>query len=222
MIALISFKEDLILTREEANDLKLKYEECDKVGIRDKRLQSMYSSEFYKDELEEKEENGCTKYFDNKGKEISSYYLYTRPKDLDYVKVKKENNLVDLEWFALNCKYPFYIEECIKSEEPTVQNIQSLLNKIEEKAQQIDKTIDIMKQQTFNQKCNVHVGGGMIATYNDLKLKENSCTDELQCELNNGWRIIAVCVQPDQRRPDYVLGRYNPELDTYNKNSAER
>lgn len=43
-----------------------------------------------------------------------------------------------------------------------------------------------------------------------------------ESELNNGWRIIAVCIQPDGRRPDYVLGRYNPELDTYRKNSAER
>ena len=50
------------------------------------------------------------------------------------MKVKKENNLVDLEWFALNCKYTYYIEECIKSKEPTIQNIQSLLNgEIEEK-----------------------------------------------------------------------------------------
>lgn len=36
---------------------------------------------------------------------------------------------------------------------------------------QIDKTIDIMKQQTFNQRVNVHVGGGLITTYNDLHLK---------------------------------------------------
>ena len=50
-----------------------------------------------------------------------------------------------------------------------------------------------MKQSTLNQKCDVHVGGGLIATYNDLMLKEDSCTDELQTELNNGWRIIAVC-----------------------------
>ena len=222
MIALISFKENLVLTRDEAKELGLKYEECDRVGIRDKRLQSMYSSNFYKDELEEKEEDGYKNYYNDKGKKVSSYDIYVRPKDLDYVEIKKENNLVDLEGFALNCKYPFYIEKCIKSEEPTVQNIQSLLNKIEEKTQQIDKTIDIMRQQTFNQKCDVHVGGGMIATYNDLMLKEDSCTDVLQAELNNGWRIIAVCVQPNQRRPDYVLGRYNPQIDTYEKQNADR
>lgn len=103
-----------------------------------------------------------------------------------------------------------------------MQNIQLLLNRIEEKTKQIDKTIDIMKSHAFNQKVSVHVGGGLMVTYNDLCLKEDCCTDALQSELNNGWRIIAVCVQPDQRRPDYILGRYNPELDVYEKDSAKR
>jgi hypothetical protein len=213
MIALISFKDELIMTRENADQLQLQYSECQKVGFKDNKLQRMSSDSYYKDELTEKE----NRYYKD-DKEISYWYLYNRPeKVLDWVLVNEKNHLVDLEWFALNCKYPFYIEKCVKSEEPTIQNIQSLLNQIEEKTKQIDKTIDIMQQQTFNQKVNVHVSGGLITTYNDLCLKEDSCTDALQAELNNGWRIIAVCVQPDQRRPDYILGRYNPELDVYDK-----
>lgn len=218
MIALISFKEELIITREEADNLKLQYNECEKIGLDNGKLIEMPSHYHYGDELIQKD----GKYY-KEDKEISSWCVKDRPKNyFDWVLVKRENNLVDLEWFALNCKYPFYIEKCIKSEEPTVQNIQSLLNRIEEKTAQINKTIDIMKSQTFNQKVNVHVGGGLMVTYNDLCLKEDCCTDELQCELNNGWRIIAVCVQPNQRRPDYVLGRYNPELDVYRKDSAKR
>ena len=42
-----------------------------------------------------------------------------------------------------------------------------------------------------------------------LLLLSDACTDELQGALRDGWRIIAVCPQPSQRRPDYVLGRYN-------------
>ncbi len=219
MIALISFKEELILTREEAEQLKLQYEECQRVGFKDGKLKRMNSKEeYYKDEIVEKD----GKYYKD-NKELYSWCVYERPQNyLDWVYVKEHNHLVDLEWFALNCNYPFYIEKSIKSEEPTVQNIQSLLNKIEEKTKQIDKTIDIMKSQTFNQKVSVHVGGGLIVTYNDLCLKEDCCTDALQAELNNGWRIIAVCVQPDQRRPDYILGRYNPELDVYNEPDAKR
>lgn len=219
MIALVSFKEQTIMTREEADNLKVQYEECERVGLNGDRLVKLNSWDYYRDELT-KDEDG--KYFKD-DKKIDHYNIKDRPKNyLDWVVAKQDNNLVDLEWFALNCKYPFYIEKCIKSESPTVQNIQSLLNRIEEKTSQIDKTIDIMKSQTFNQKVNVHVGGGLIVTYNDLCLKEDCCTDILQAELNDGWRIIAVCVQPDQRRPDYILGRYNPELDVYKKDRAKR
>ncbi len=218
MIALISFKDELVITREEATELKLQYQECERVGLKNNKLENMNSSIYYRDELIEKD----GKYYKD-DKDVNDWYIRERPQNyLDWVLIKQHNHLVDLEWFALNCNYPFYIEKSIKSQEPTIQNIQSILNKIEEKIQKIDKTIDIMTQQTFNQKVNVHVGGGLIVTYNDLCLKEDCCTDALQAELNNGWRIIAVCVQPDQRRPDYVLGRYNPELDVYDKQNAKR
>lgn len=64
---------------------------------------------------------------------------------------------------------------------------------------------------TYNNKCEVHMPGNMLATYNQVCLLEDSCTDVLQDNLNRGWRIIAVCPQPDSRRPDYILGRFNPE-----------
>lgn len=57
----------------------------------------------------------------------------------------------------------------------------------------------------------LNVGGGQLMQVNDLLLLESSCTDTLQDALNKGWRIIACCVQPDGRRPDYVLGRYSEE-----------
>lgn len=67
------------------------------------------------------------------------------------------------------------------------------------------------RANTFNGSCNVHVGGGQLMQVNDLLLLESACTDTLQDALNKGWRIIACCVQPDGRRPDYVLGRYSEE-----------
>jgi hypothetical protein len=222
MIALINFTKDLFIPRQDATNLNLQYEEVGKIGVNyQSNIERMTTSYYYyKDELIKNEEDG--RYYKD-DKKIDNYYVYDRVKDgIDYVYVKSENHIVDLLEFAPKCNYSYSIQKCIKSKEPTVQNIQSLLSIIEEKTEAINKTIDIMSNQTFNQKCNVHVGGGLIATYNDLMLKEDSCTDALQSELNNGWRIIAVCVQPDQRRPDYVLGRYNPELDTYRKNSAER
>jgi len=74
---------------------------------------------------------------------------------------------------------------------------------------------------TYNNKCEVHMPGQALSLYNDIMLMENACSDALQNELNNGWRIITACPQPDQRRPDYILGRYNPERSPTDLN-AER
>lgn len=74
---------------------------------------------------------------------------------------------------------------------------------------------------TYNNKCEVHMPGNMLATYNQVQLLEDSCTDVLQSALSAGWRIIAVCPQPDSRRPDYIMGRFNPN-DDFDKDSANR
>ena len=42
----------------------------------------------------------------------------------------------------------------------------------------------------------------------DVKICEDYCTDELRERLKEGWRILAVCYQKGNRRPDYVMGRY--------------
>lgn len=217
MIALVKFEKDLVIERSEAESLKLTYEEKLRFGkgcSYNNSIQPMSDSDFYTDELFVVEEDGKVKYYtnDTKTKEVSDYCRYDIIPNKDWVFIPKENNMVDLEHFALNCKYPYTIVKCVKSEEPTISNLSSLVNQIEEKFQHISKDLDMFSNQQLNQKVNVHVGGGLIVTYNELKLKEDSCTDELQVELNEGWRIIAVCVQPDQRRPDYILGRYNPNL----------
>lgn len=59
----------------------------------------------------------------------------------------------------------------------------------------------------FNSKCGQQQPGNDLMTIDSTMLLEDSCTDILQDYLNKGWRIIAVCPQPDSRRPDYILGR---------------
>lgn len=59
----------------------------------------------------------------------------------------------------------------------------------------------------LNQRCNVVVAGTSVLEINDVTLHTDCCTDALKVALNEGWRILAICVQPDQRRPDYILGR---------------
>lgn len=72
-----------------------------------------------------------------------------------------------------------------------------------------------------NQRVEVHMPGQALSTYNEVLLQENCCSDELQGALDQGWRIIAACPQPDARRPDYILGRYNPEYGIC-RNDAKR
>lgn len=62
-----------------------------------------------------------------------------------------------------------------------------------------------------NNKVDVHVPGNSLLFVNEVRVEEDLCTDALRELLEEGWRIVAVCPQPDQRRPDYVLGRHNRE-----------
>lgn len=69
-----------------------------------------------------------------------------------------------------------------------------------------------LPEHSYNEKCEVHIPNMALATYNETLLLEDSCTDALQRALDSGWRIIAACPQA-QRRPDYILGRYNPNRE---------
>lgn len=67
------------------------------------------------------------------------------------------------------------------------------------------------KDHHFNERTSSAQPGQMMSLVNQLKLAEDVCTDYIQNCLNEGWRILAICPQPDQRRPDYIMGRYNPD-----------
>ncbi|HEX6956291.1 MAG TPA: hypothetical protein VF156_15560 [Agromyces sp.] len=62
-----------------------------------------------------------------------------------------------------------------------------------------------------NTKVDVHVPGNALLAIDEVCCEYDMCTDELAGHLERGWRIVAVCPQPDQRRPDYVLGRRRVE-----------
>lgn len=105
----------------------------------------------------------------------------------------------------------------VKSAAPVASDSQEgILERFEKVIKKLE-ALDIQdasapSENIFNQHCDVHIPGNMLATYNETLLLEDSCTDELQRALNSGWRIVAVCPQ-SQRRPDYILGRFNPKLD---------
>ena len=226
MISLISFDDSYILERSEAIALGLHYEEITKpLGIYNDKIKLMtYDSYKYRDELHQLPDSD--KYYSDKGVEVSVYNIYDRLsyKDIskDYVFVGRDNHMVDLLTFAPKCPYPFTINKSILSVDTPVSNLNSILYTIKDKVNNLVKTLADVEGRNFNTKCNVHVGGGLLVTFNELKLREDTCTDALQVELNDGWRIIAICVQSDQRRPDYILGRYNPSIDTTSETVAKR
>jgi hypothetical protein len=55
---------------------------------------------------------------------------------------------------------------------------------------------------------HIHLPNYDLNSFNEVMVLNDICTDELQKELDNGWRILAVCPPQNARRPDYVLGRY--------------
>jgi hypothetical protein len=69
------------------------------------------------------------------------------------------------------------------------------------------KSIGQRNTTVINERCTVAVAGLGLLTVNEVCAEVDLCTESLQSKLADGWRILAVCVQPDQRRPDYVLGR---------------
>ena len=64
-----------------------------------------------------------------------------------------------------------------------------------------------MPSASMNERCGQHQPNNALLAIAETKLMESACTDALQTELAAGWRILAIQPQPDQRRPDYILGR---------------
>lgn len=86
-----------------------------------------------------------------------------------------------------------------------MNTIEASLNKMITALSSFDKDIE------FNNRCEVHVPNLGLLSVNETMLLEDSCTDSLQSFLDKGWRIISIAPQPNQRRPDYILGRFNPD-----------
>ncbi len=97
----------------------------------------------------------------------------------------------------------------------------SMVARLELVMEKIAKFVEAKDESFFNERVEVYTPGAGLMLFNSTLLLENACSDELQSALDNGWRIIAACPQPDARRPDYILGRYDPNHEM-NGTSAKR
>jgi len=125
----------------------------------------------------------------------------------------KKEYLTDLETFlGLHPNIKILVRGLPKSIEPSsnyfsvIQQMTYIYDKFENTLKQFNQSME------FNQKCDVHVGNLGLLNINQTGYAVDYCTESLQGLLDDGWRIIACCVQSDQRRPDYILGRYSPDL----------
>lgn len=72
-----------------------------------------------------------------------------------------------------------------------------------------DQILGATGTNLFNQKLEVHQPNMPLFTYNDFTYVTDCCTEALMRDyIDKGYRVVAICPQPDQRRPDYILGRY--------------
>jgi hypothetical protein len=135
-------------------------------------------------------------------------------KETDQIELRTDKEyLIDLDLFMLN--YPALKIKVrgipTKSSEVNFSNVIEQMNEIQNKMENALKSFN--KSIEFNQKCDVHISNLGLLHINQIGYAVDKCTEELQNILNNGWKIIACCIQPDQRRPDYILGKYNPDGD---------
>ena len=68
-------------------------------------------------------------------------------------------------------------------------------------------------ENIYNQRLEIHQPNSPLFMYNDYKVLTDICTEALQEEIDRGWRVVCVCPQPDQRRPDYIMARYDKLKD---------
>lgn len=101
----------------------------------------------------------------------------------------------------------FTVEE--KAESAFLGAIIDRLDKLQRKIEQLKYS----QEQELNERCSVHVPGFSLLEIKQAIVIEDCCTVELNRHLARGWQILAVCPQPDQRRPDYVLGHKSANVD---------
>lgn len=180
------------------------------------KIEFEYGAEFTKDELARLDELGI-KYdlltdsdwsFRVKDNQEATWAKYLEYLKAEAKRINVSSFVADPSFIASQFpkkQFTVKIDECTKvvghefSHHDTLRQYEAICSRLE------------ASSNAFNEKCHVHIGGSLLITINKLLLLENACTDNVQSHLAAGWRIVAVTVQPDGRRPDYILGKCNDE-----------
>lgn len=196
MIAAVRFES--IMKKETFDKLKdtvgLKATE-ERVGIRYSKLMTMDTSYAFEDEVTSIE--GTSKYnVIATDKVIESYYVCEHPTE-EYIAVDNDQEVI------------IDIDEVAKLDRTVKYSVENIISFNSVVADEIANKINLRQnvEQSFNAKCNVMVPGFELLSIKTVVVRENCCTEIINDMLANNWKIVAVCPQADQRRPDYVMGR---------------
>lgn len=124
-----------------------------------------------------------------------------------------------LERFTVDVECDFHLDQLNEHLSEKQDVIYANMKKQLEMMNEIGKAA-LNSSQHYNSKCGTPVSDAFLYQVDRILLLEDACSDTLQRNLNDGWRIIYVAPQPDQRRPDYILGKVVGTAS--NSNYAER
>lgn len=99
--------------------------------------------------------------------------------------------------------------------EPTIKSFKNtLMVGLHERIARLETQQKLVRQEIARDGilAQVHIPNVGMFLINEVQVIEDSCTDALQRELDDGWSILCVCPPNGQRRPDYILGRRKKEL----------
>ena len=103
-----------------------------------------------------------------------------------------------------------YVEVLSILDQDTIKHEVNIdLNELSDKI--MNKVINNAKH-LFNSKLEVHQPNMPLFQYNQYQVIVDECTEDLQNNyIDKGWRVVCICPQPDQRRPDYIVAKYEKE-----------
>lgn len=87
------------------------------------------------------------------------------------------------------------------------QMIVKLSDRMDSLEEDVHRRRNLTELESHGVAVQIHVPDFTLMTITEVEVLDDCCTTELQRELDDGWRILAVCPPNAQRRPDYVLGR---------------
>lgn len=132
-------------------------------------------------------------------------WQYTDYMEIDFKLHKLSVRYTIIDRFEVNVEYDFDLSHI---NEYIVNSQDSLLKMMEKQVENMNNIgQSLMEGQHFNKKCETPLPDSFLNKVNQVMLLEDTCTDNLQQHIALGWRILAIAPQPNQRRPDYILGK---------------